>query len=594
MASLNKMPGYEAQLPRTPHDLSRDYHFTSSVGMMLPIYQHILNPSETINLECSMFTRSNYLSTAAMAEIDFKIDWFFVPMQMLYTPFEQIFYGTDDFLSSASLDYFDNSNLNLPLLDFVRNVSARFTTLDDFINNPKLALSRYRLLMHLGLNPNSIFYHVVRTQDGGDGSAAQFPSYFNVKSPNFFPWQILAYNAIYYKYYRLQDYVGNVVNRYNFDLVTNGSVENVSQDFVRLYSVPKFKDYFTSVKISPISSVASTIEGDGSDYRALSMLNQVNNFLSDSGINVYGKDGVTTPEFAYEVTQAAPQGVASKITTGNIRSMFAVEKLLRIFGRASKTYDAQILAHFGWKVPHDVKHQLTFLGSFDGKLDINQVLATADTEQAALGSIVGNGYGNVDGKKIKFTAPVHGVLMGIYYSRPKVVYEQSGFEKINAITDRLSFYQPEFDHLGMQPIYGYESDFKSVGTSVWMGWQFRYEQFKRKYDIASVAFSDPNFSPIGRHTNNAYCAWVLAKRPFELTNKALSNASGYHFIVDDLYVRRTEINNILSVPYVEEWSNDYLQQPWLMFQTDPFIHWLRVHCTLVSPMSKYGEPELDC
>ena len=39
--------------------------------------------------------------------------------------------------------------------------------------------------------------------------------------------------------------------------------------------------------------------------------------------------------------------------------MFAVEKLLRITGRARKDYDSQVLAHLGFKVPHDVKHELT-------------------------------------------------------------------------------------------------------------------------------------------------------------------------------------------------------------------------------------------
>lgn len=590
MASLNKMPGYEAQLPRTPHDISRDYHFTSSVGMMLPIYQHILNPSESIDLECSMFTRSNYLSTAAMAEIDFKIDWFFVPMQMLYTPFEQMFYGTDDFLSSASLDNFSTDDMSLPLVDSVRLFASGFSSISDFINNPSDALTRYRLLMHFGYNPNSIFAFIARSEDGGISSGNQ-PVYFNCKSPNFFPWALCAYNAIYYKYYRLEDYVSNDVYKYNLDSIPNVDPFTYGGLVPRLFNVPRYKDYFTSVKVSPITSIASTINGEDN---IMGILSSVDNYLGNQVPSVYGRDYQQYDNSEPWQNTQVGFNASSRITSANIRSMFAVEKLLRIFGRAGKTYDEQILAHFGWKVPHDVKHQLTYLGSFDGKLDINQVLATADTEQSALGSIVGNGYGNVDGKKIKFTAPVHGVLMGIYYSRPKVVYEQSGFDKINAITDRLSFYQPEFDRLGMQPIYGFESDFKSVDTSVWMGWQYRYEQFKRKYDIASVAFSDPNFSPVGRYSNNAYSAWVLAKRPYELTNKDMVNASGHNFNVGDLYVRRTEINNILSVPYTEEWSNEYFQQPWLMFQTDPFIHWLRVHCTLVSPMSKYGEPELDC
>lgn len=585
MASLNKMPGYEAQLPRTPHDLSRDYHFTSSVGMQLPVFQHILNPSETVDLECSMFTRSNYLSTAAMAEIDFKIDWFFVPMQMLYTPFEQVFYGTDDFLSSASQQMYQTDSLGtLPLLDFMHSASSDFETLEAFQNFGAIAMFRYRLLMHLGLNPNSVFAHVARTVDGGIDNGNQ-PIYYNCKSPNVFPWQLLAYNAIHYKYYRLEDYERNDVQKYNLDRVPNGT-PFTDGSIINLFNVPYYKDYFTSVKVSPIASLMSTI---GSQLDVQNMLTTVNNYLNKTPVNALDSDQTYPPVSNFALAQLGSQ---DSFSTGNLRSVFAVEKLLRIFGRAGKTYDEQVLAHFGWKVPHDVKHQLTFLGSFDGSLDINQVLSTADTEISALGSIVGNGYGNVDGKKIRFTAPCHGVLMGIYYSRPKVVYEQSGFEKINAITSRLDFPQPEFDRLGMQPIYGFESNFKNIGSDIWNGWQFRNEQFKRKYDIASIAFADPNFSPVGRFSNNQFSAWVVAKRPLDLTND-VPVTSGHAFDESDLYVKPNQLDSITQVKMNADWSNDFFQEPWLMFQTDPFIHWLRVHCTLVSFMSKYGEPELD-
>ena len=154
MASLNKKPGYEAKLPRTSHDISRQIHYTSTVGHILPVYHHLLNPSDHIEMEINQFTRSLYLNTATMAQIDFKIDVFFVPMTMLWTPFENEFYGTDDFASSAAWDHYDIDFNGYPVLDFYTQFRGMFPNVQAVAQNPVKFKELYRLLMHLGYNPN--------------------------------------------------------------------------------------------------------------------------------------------------------------------------------------------------------------------------------------------------------------------------------------------------------------------------------------------------------------------------------------------------------------------------------------------------------
>ena len=102
-----------------------------------------------------------------------------------------------------------------------------------------------------------------------------------------------------------------------------------------------------------------------------------------------------------------------------IRQMFANEKLAMITGRARKNYDSQILAHYGIKVPHDVKHELSLIGQDSYSLRIGEVTSLASTDDAPLGELAGKGWassrenGNQP-RQHKFTAPVHGVVMTIF------------------------------------------------------------------------------------------------------------------------------------------------------------------------------------
>lgn len=585
MASLNKKPGYEAKLPRTSHDISRQIHYTSTVGHILPVYHHLLNPSDHIEMEINQFTRSLYLNTATMAQIDFKIDVFFVPMTMLYTPFENMFYGTDDFISSAAWQSYDTDFMGLPDYDMYQPSRVLFPTVQDVAADPKRFKDIYRLFMHLGYNPNCLMHEFASTSQGGSGNVA---CYYNTQTTLFFPYALLAYNAIWKRYYRLEDWEVSQCDIYNFDRFGNRVVTMPSLDllkeFLTLRCVPRYKDYFTRVRNNVLASSVSMEASDGLEY-----LTKINSFLAYDSNYLANPDGASEPN---PFTATSIGDSEAIVSTGIIRNVFAAEKLLRIFGRAQKTYDSQILAHFGWKVPHDVKHQLTYLGSFSNSLEINQVTATAATDNAALGSITGTGFTKgMQGKKIKFTAPVHGCLMVLAYSRPKTPYEMS-FDKINQITTRLDFPQPEFMDLGAQPMYCYEADinFMDAGLrGVRIGWQYRYEQFKSKYDCYTVAFADPTHSPVGLHSNNAFQSWIVGRKPF----RHLPVNGSTYLPVDDLFVNSHDIDQIMAIPYSDNYTSDWYLKPWLMFQTDPFINWCDVHCTLVSFMSKYGEPELD-
>ena len=646
MANLNSMPKYQAKLPRTGHDIGRDIYFTSSVGQILPIYRTRLQPGEVVDFSVAMKTILRPLRRPTQCKIRQKVDVFFVPEQMLYTGFGQHFYQTNDFVTSA-IDSSVNGAI-LPLMNLgkgldagslksstrslidVSQVDVSLTEDNNFNGFDALGKSAFRLLMHLGYNPSCIYKRVTEL---GMYSTGEFSCF----QPNVYPDFLLAYNAIYENYYRNDDREKRNLKSYQYDwaydVFNSDGADTVFTSYptigITTRCHQRIKDYFTSMKVSPIMSVLNMPSVAGPD-----LLKRVNNFLFvsdpdfDSNINfIQGTSLLSDISFNSYDSGVAPYlddstssnatltsfaSDANSISPANIRGVFAVEKLMRITGRARKNYDSQVLAHLGVKVPRDIKHEISFIGSIDGGIGVQTHLSLAGTEQVELGEQFGNGGGNLSGKVRRFTAPCHGVFMAVTYAIPETSYPMGHYlDKLNNVTSRLDLPIPEFDKLGMQPVYLFEHFMDGVYTTTQLslntGWQYRYEQYKRQYDVHSLAF----YNPHGSDLTNSWSPWVLGNVPFNNYN------SDREWIDDDDHSQGYTVNfqfpqpssfmvapTFLNGIFVQDYdTNLYLSNkegerndaaaPWLMFQTDPFMHAARINCKLISNMSTFGEPELD-
>ena len=616
VANLNRLPNRSANLSRTGHDMSQEFTFTASTGMILPVYQDYLNAGETEYYSGDLICRTQPLVTAAMCDVDLYLDWFFVPAQMLFTLFGSKRWMTNDLLSS----FYDDSvidNDTLPLFNIDSYLAVANVDLAKAVNtfyNVSYSLqyecigkSQFRLANHLGFNPYGIFK--------GNTSAAT--TYQTQDNPNVFPLFALAYQAIYQDYFRLplDSFERRDIKSFNVDAdytattipVSYTALSSKAQLFCLRYR-PRHLDYFTSIKASPMFSSMNSL-GTSNPTSPAQILQRIDNYLDSSsfyqsnpaGAVVNGSSG-SVNDTGTQILGATNHGAnTDRITTGQLRSMFAVEKLLRVIGRAKMDYDSQVLAHFGFDVPHDVKHQLSHLKTQHSIIHIGEVISTADTYQSgsggssgsALGAIGGKGYGIIKSgeKPFKFTAPCDGVIMCTFSAVPRLRYYGT-FDKQNVLTSRLSFYQPELDKLGMQPLYVFEAknfNSSSSDNSNRIGWQFRYEQWKRKYDKVSEAFALPtNYGQMNQNT-----AWVVSLAPYQTVND-LSGASlyGVGWSNAGLICKPTELNSAMVVPYSTQWNSAYLTNPQTMFYTDPFICQFRANVKKVSVMSAYGEPDL--
>lgn len=597
MANGNQIglnPEHRAQLPRSGHDLSHKLGFTATVNHLMPVFHDLLNPGETIDVGFDFNLRTMPLQQAAMTQLKVHTEYFFVPMQLLFEPFADVYYGINDKYSSNFVD--PKSTSSFPLLDFddiskacyERRAGVYFDTMDNY------GVSVYRLLDLLGYNPLSI------TNNGADGEGY---------NPNVFPWPILAYNAIWQYYYRLDERERFDQSTFNWDKFYNTPlVKNTDYSFTNLAikTRPLADDYFTSAHVSPIvgprnlRSASGELElesrwlsrsanANGSSILSSGSIGSGNDF-SDAPFGSNNREisgsvqtQIGTRPLYWNASSPDVEGYARydnglDIGTANIRAMFANEKLWSITGRAKKHYDDQTLAHFGFEVPHDVKHEISAFGHDYSEIKIGEVISTASTDGAPLGEIAGKGYGAQNSGKHKFTAPCHGVVMVLMSIVPERPYFGT-YLKVNALTNSNDLYKPEYDHLGQQPIFGYESNVSGNVASDINGWQYRYEQYKRRFDRTTLAFSN----------NGTLNSWMTAKSPYAVDDQTSVSQDTYSNFVGKVI----DINNIMLQAYNNQWSDDFEENPALVYYSDPFVIDSFISCKKVSTMSDYSLPRLD-
>ena len=613
MAQSDSQKEYVNRKAKTGHDLSHKIGFTSSVGQLLPIFSDVALPGDEYFLSADIrLARTMPLASAAMCDIELIVEHFFVPAFLIYQPFGSVVYGINDNFSSAFPTSSQFKGLpKLDLNDLYTKLRARTNAILDkngqITESPRQAA--FRLADCLGLSPK------VLAMDGTDIATAQAKAV----SPVVFPWQLCTYHAIYQHFYRLDDKEEQDTSWCNLDRfynvgtipVTGGSaLDDVM--WMRLHYRPYKFDYFTGANKSPLINQLNLLDDNISNNQNLTRMknwlsvsendvqagSQIGSSISSLGasvpVNVKNSVGSSSNPTFLDISDA--------INTASLRALFANEKLLSITSRSKKKYDDQTLAHFGVDVPHDVKHEITFIGRDKVRVDINAVVSQAETS-IPLGELAGMGTASMKGEGHKFVAPCHGFVMSIYSAVPRYRYI-GGLRRENAITDRIDFFQPEYDSLGQQPLFGYECDdsYDTNGNYIpagqICGWEYRYQQFKTRYDRASCAFMRDEF---GQMNGNTLESWMLAKRPFSFDFGAgwIYNNTGLMTLyqnnaLDPWTIFPTDLNQLMLVNYSMNYSDiAFEDKPWLCYSRDPFVLDAEIKCKKVSIMSKYSMPDYE-
>lgn len=588
MQSVNQNPQYRANRKYYGHDLSQHLEFTSSVGHMLPVYYDIINPGEKLNIQTYLKTRTQPLGANTFTGIDEYIEWFFVPIHQIYKPFGNWYYGIQDFDSSLfKYDtpgdrYSPRMSLRLPYLTSydIWEMSTEFRS-ESFrtLKGEPWYVSFVRLAAHFGINDNMLLDNV-DTIDGPTWSIT--------------PILFAAYQKIWMDHFRDSNRIENDPRCYSLDQFYEAENQSMYeflgdfQYFRNLFTMryrPYKKDFYTNVFPSPVFGSGSLGSQQFVEEQAYGgTLERVNQWLTNLkrvySIDPSGDDQNGTPT-ASALGYGDAEALKSELNRANIETLFATDKLLEITRRSGKHYDAQTLAHFGAEVPDTIEGKAHFLGRHTQEIIIGDVVSTADTSNGdlgvPLGEIGGKGYSAQNSRPIKFTAPCHGILMGIYSAAPRQEYYDEALDKLNCLINKEDWYVPEYDNLGMQPLFGYQAYLTNNlnDNNRILGWQYRYMEFKQKVNKIITGL---------KYTQKHWTAGILS-----------SLASGTK--AEQYYVSPGALDNAMLYGYnfgfkTGEQENIPVDTASELYQSDPLIHDLKVEVKKASTMSTYGLMEL--
>lgn len=462
-------PSAPAGGSKTGFSMSQNFTFTTAAGMLLPVYKQFLNIGETVTGVPSFFARTEPLLAPAMTDLDVYVDVFFVPMQHLIGMFESWFTQVSD--DRTALWTNSNWQNSLPVVadtvtidgvDYHPNAFGWMTSImfgaTQYYNNQASSISEYvnksvsygfgmhRLAMMLDYNAQNFFapYTDDYTTNPPVSILPEFITVAENKNQTpFCPYFHMAYQKIYYDYYRDSEFESNNVKAYNIDDIMNAGYTffapaNESDPRFGMFALRyrnRSKDYFTAVHPSPLfnsigmlpnaaehlsqiknwltgqhpSLIAGTqksvyintypggelvagdsdfdTDNDNGRWNYESILRPA--YLYNKNINQYNDGEGSTPvnhvhaiDFADAIENdyiGFDPSGDQGIALAQVRASFAMDKLLRVVNRAGKHVDDQLFAQFGVRVPQGVSGEVYKIKSYHSLFHIGEVVQSATT-----------------------------------------------------------------------------------------------------------------------------------------------------------------------------------------------------------------------
>lgn len=474
-------------------DLSCDHITTMDVFKIKPIYTRELMPYQTININMDSLVRLEPLAKPFFGRMDLITRFFFVPYRTIFKGWNALITGTPYFDKSSntqklldSVPYFTNLSLRTLLQN---NSSSVASSSDDFdfiqstlngstgqVNDVRYKLTnrgRYilDLLRCLGyevsflkpIGPNSDGYENV--ENSKKLSALPFLAYVKI-------WKDWYYNTVY----AVPAMVEQLLN--NYDAGGEISTQLISQglDFISMANYDQ--DIFTAAWDRPVApgqnvlpEVTMVDPTVGSDYA-----NKIQTRPSSSAS--MGTPVVSTSGNMDSNPRALTQYAIDALKS--LTDFFTRRKLV-----GSKTLD-RYLAEWGKRLPDSNLDMSIYIGSRVSRVDVSDVMSTADTAGASLADYAGKGISYNNGFEVNWNSDGEfGQIVGVSVLVPHIGYVQGIDPQIVKHLTPLDFFNGDFDGLGAAPIRVDEliSDFIQTRSAITrsddsiFGWADRYYEY---------------------------------------------------------------------------------------------------------------------
>lgn len=433
-------------------------------------------------------------------------------------------------------------------------------------------------------------------------------------------WPFLSYNKAFYEYYRnvyydsrfevgfyqsshyINDNGFDYVKLFNFDDWTTAYLQidsDISDDnnmFSRIIAImcPKChlykKDLFTGVLPSTqFGDVSVMISSQDWHNLVASYSKSAAIGENDLRINHISSTNTSNNVFigASSSPSASPTSAKFRFDPGIAISVLesrradAMQRFKERMLRAGNKVKDVFKAH-GWEEPYSANEVSPFfIGTFDGRLDINTVAATTIADNQELGQLGANGVSVVQGNKLRFRSHDFGMIVGVMYIIKDAEYDAYGVERQHCLTDPFDYPYPELQNISLHPIdilevsnYLRWNQSNNIVNSRIIGYLPRFMEYKTSLDKVHGEFYSAGIEP----------------------SDGGVDFRGYRDagVFSDWVTPRLDINNPTSLGFLYQSpliaDNIFLQQSNALQSTDQFLVNCYFDVKAVEPISVIGLP----
>lgn len=296
------------------------------------------------------------------------------------------------------------------------------------------------------------------------------------------------------------------------------------------------KDYFTTARPWPTHDGENTTIPMGTKNATGQIESQWRNSVNGAAANA----GAVTTD-ANGLLYEDANRIYPEMDVQLFRRALALNQWSELQAKYGKRYVEYMRYYLHSQMPMD-SEQPIYLGGGNATMNISEVVQTApETDQTSpteygVGDLYGHGISASKSNEFMATFDEHGYIMTILSVRPKVSYN-NGVPKLWLKSDRLDYYDPLLNNIGMAPIMNAEvfAEGDVAATTTWpdikedgtWGWQDRYEEYRQQLGI------------IGNDFKDVLDYWTMARNFTALPNLNYS----YLHIDDDAVERAFNLTN---------------------------------------------------
>jgi len=311
-----------------------------------------------------------------------------------------------------------------------------------------------------------------------------------------------AYNMIFNEFYRDQDLTAAAPER-------NGDTGDVAADYL-IRSGAWEKDYFTTARSAPqqgTNTQVVTLGGTTAPVKGLGIESGSTQTTPNITVRESGSTGTTV----YANATATPFNTPSRVfvrTTGGAntnpdvvadlsgagitmdinawRTAMALQKFREHRNRYGSRY-RDLLAFLGINSSDARLDRPEYLGGGKQTISFSEVLSTADSGSADVGSLAGHGISAMVSRPYRRFFEEHGCVISLLVVRPKTVY-------VNAVPRTFlrrtysDFWQKELEMLGEQSITNFEVYGDTATPAGVFGYIPRYDEYRHAESSVSGEF----------------------------------------------------------------------------------------------------------